>query len=218
MEKEVLVIYIASSLIFEGEVWRGELKGDEVAIKRLQNFDNIEITKELGLLRLVTNTQFTHQIRSMKHQGVIGFKQYLKEIGVVVMEYASNGNLSGYLKSRAEPIGNGLDILILMVRLVSTIEVGFTISKNHLFLAQSRSCSPRFKKCQHTGNYYLILLKLKISKSLDIKVSDFGVSYWTALEGVVPHPKFYVGGKDMYNTIEGDDTIKPFVDIRCGVF
>ena len=59
-----------------------------------------------------------------------------------------------------------------------------------------------------------IELNIKLNKKMDIKVSDFGVAFWSSNKGDISPPKFYVGGKDMYVAASDDDTVKPSFDLR----
>ena len=47
---------------------------------------------------------------------------------------------------------------------------------------------------------FCCLTFFKLDSHLNIKISDFGVSYWNQDKGEIPPPKFYIGEKDMYST------------------
>ena len=58
--------------------------------------------------------------------------------------------------------------------------------------------------CKYFGKKLFFLLFIyffiQLDSHLNIKISDFGVSYWNQDKGEILPPKFYVGGKDMYTT------------------
>ena len=53
-----------------------------------------------------------------------------------------------------------------------------------------------------------------MTRDLDLKVSDFGVSYWSQFKEFIPSPKCYIGGKSMYETSDDGATIQRSFDLR----
>ena len=62
-------------------------------------------------------------------------------------------------------------------------------------------------------DFLLLVLTLKLDDLLNIKVSDFGVSYWSKDKGEIDAPNYYVGGKDMYQQ-DNNQTIEYSFDLR----
>ena len=61
---------------------------------------------------------------------------------------------------------------------------------------------------------YSLFTFIQLDSDLNIKISDFGVSYWNQDKGEILPPKFYVGGKDMYTINDDDFTIQYSFDLR----
>ena len=71
--------------------------------------------------------------------------------------------------------------------------------------------------CKYFGKKllcHLLINFFKLDSHLNIKISDFGVSYWNQDNGEILPPKFYVGGKDMYTTNSDNLTIQFSFDLR----
>lgn len=64
------------------------------------------------------------------------------------------------------------------------------------------------------GSLIQLLILYQLTESLDIKVSDFGVAFWTQFQGHVSIPLHYMGDKSMYTVSNTEVTIEPSFDLR----
>ena len=68
--------------------------------------------------------------------------------------------------------------------------------------------------CQRSGTVVKLLKSFKLDEDFNIKLSDFGVSFWSLDKGVISTPGYYVGGKGMYEHQDNEETVIFGFDLR----
>ena len=108
------------------------------------------------------------------------------------MEFAENGNLNSLLEKQTEPIE-------WLLRMKWSVQISNALTYIH----QS-----------HVVHRDLRCVNILITKDLDIKISDFGISVWFNETGEIKKKPVYVGGKMQYDLANDTDTLQYQYDIR----
>jgi serine/threonine protein kinase len=160
------------------EVWKATLDGkDEVTVKFFTKNPMNNAMRELSFMGAVT---YTH---------IIKYRKFVFEESALVMDFAPNGNLYDFLKSRKEPID-------WQTRMKWAKQIADTIKFLH-----DKGIIHRDIRC----------VNLLLNKDNDLRIADFGISIWKGTEsGALPA----YAGKEHYKLTNDKATLTFNFDYR----